>query len=99
MRRNPFIAVACAAAVYFLAIPFVFRGSPYVLSVLTNAAIAAVVVIGRVADVRDRAHQHRPGRVLHDRRLPPPFSRRATACPFWLCLPLSGAGRRRRSVR
>src|SRR5262245_65418830 len=46
MRRATSIAVACAAAIYFLVIPFAFRGSPYVLGVLTNAAIAAVISSG-----------------------------------------------------
>src|SRR5262245_31690049 len=46
MQCKTLVAAACAATVYFLAIPYAFRGSPYVLGVLTNAAIAAVISSG-----------------------------------------------------
>ena len=90
MRRSTIIAVACAAAVYFLAIPFAFRGSPYILSVLTNAAIAAVIssgvwltfAIGRI-NIAQGAFCMIGGyatAVLTTRY----------GVPFWICLPLSG---------
>lgn len=91
MQRSSLVAAAIALVLYFVAIPLAFRGSPYVLGVLTNAAIAAVIssgvwltfAIGRI-NIAQGAFCMIGGYVTA-------ILTTRYAVPFWLCLPLSAA--------
>src|SRR5262245_55249777 len=98
MQCKTLVAAACAATVYFLVIPFAFRESPYVLGVLTNAAIAAVIssgvwltfAIGRI-NIAQGAFCMVGGYVTA-------ILSTRYGLSFWLCLPLSAVSADRLAV-
>ena len=84
-----------AALAYLVGVPLLLADQPYWLNVLTNASMLSLASLGVWVTFAIGRINIAQGAFAHDRRLHDRHPRRpATASPFWLCLPLSGAGRR-----